>query len=194
MSTSPSSAAARPGTRRRSAPRSSARNVACIEREPELGGTCLRVGCIPTKAWVQTAHALHAAREIDPKLGVDHRRADARLRPGERVEGRRRQADDRRRRVALQGERRRVGEGRRAASATRTRSRSRAARTSPSRARSSRRARSRSGRRSRASTRRAVSTRPGSSRRPRCRGGSSSSAAGSSAASSPPSSSASGPR
>jgi dihydrolipoamide dehydrogenase len=44
--------------------------VACIEKESELGGTCLRVGCIPTKAWVQTAHALHAAREIDPKLGV----------------------------------------------------------------------------------------------------------------------------
>ena len=44
--------------------------VACIEKEPELGGTCLRVGCIPTKAWVSTAHALHAAREIDPKLGV----------------------------------------------------------------------------------------------------------------------------
>ena len=44
--------------------------VACIEREADLGGTCLRVGCIPTKAWVSTAHALHAAREIDPKLGV----------------------------------------------------------------------------------------------------------------------------
>ena len=29
--------------------------VACIEKEAELGGTCLRVGCIPTKAWVQTA-------------------------------------------------------------------------------------------------------------------------------------------
>jgi dihydrolipoamide dehydrogenase len=43
---------------------------ACIEKEPELGGTCLRVGCIPTKAWVQTAHALHAAREIHAKLGV----------------------------------------------------------------------------------------------------------------------------
>jgi dihydrolipoamide dehydrogenase len=27
----------------------------CIEKETELGGTCLRVGCIPTKAWVQTA-------------------------------------------------------------------------------------------------------------------------------------------
>jgi dihydrolipoamide dehydrogenase len=44
--------------------------VACIDKEPELGGTCLRIGCIPTKAWVQTAHALHAASEIDPKLGV----------------------------------------------------------------------------------------------------------------------------
>ena len=44
--------------------------VACVEKEAELGGTCLRVGCIPTKAWVQTAHALHVAREIDPKLGV----------------------------------------------------------------------------------------------------------------------------
>ncbi|HLF67767.1 MAG TPA: dihydrolipoyl dehydrogenase [Gaiellaceae bacterium] len=42
----------------------------CIEKESELGGTCVRVGCIPTKAWVQTAHALHAARETDPKLGV----------------------------------------------------------------------------------------------------------------------------
>jgi dihydrolipoamide dehydrogenase len=44
--------------------------VICIEQESELGGTCLRVGCIPTKAWVQTAHALHEARELDPKLGV----------------------------------------------------------------------------------------------------------------------------
>src|ERR1700758_2940174 len=44
--------------------------VACIEKEPELGGTCLRVGCIPTKAWVQTARFLHDARESFPKLGV----------------------------------------------------------------------------------------------------------------------------
>jgi dihydrolipoamide dehydrogenase len=42
----------------------------CIEREPDLGGTCLRVGCIPTKAWVQTAHGLHDARETLAKLGV----------------------------------------------------------------------------------------------------------------------------
>ena len=42
----------------------------CIEREEELGGTCLRVGCIPTKAWVQTAHALKDAAETFGKLGV----------------------------------------------------------------------------------------------------------------------------
>jgi len=44
--------------------------VACIEKEPELGGTCLRVGCIPTKAWVQTAHFMHQAQETFGKLGV----------------------------------------------------------------------------------------------------------------------------
>jgi dihydrolipoyl dehydrogenase len=45
--------------------------VACIEKEPELGGTCLRVGCIPTKAWVQTAHFLHQANDSFAKIGVD---------------------------------------------------------------------------------------------------------------------------
>src|SRR5437667_11949769 len=42
----------------------------CIEKEPELGGTCLRIGCIPTKAWVQTAFALKEAEETFAKLGV----------------------------------------------------------------------------------------------------------------------------
>ncbi|MGH3103301.1 MAG: dihydrolipoyl dehydrogenase family protein, partial [Gaiellaceae bacterium] len=42
----------------------------CIEREPELGGTCLRVGCIPTKAWVQTAFAIKEAEETFARLGV----------------------------------------------------------------------------------------------------------------------------
>jgi len=45
--------------------------VACVELEPELGGTCLRVGCIPTKAWVQTAFALKEAEETFAKLGVN---------------------------------------------------------------------------------------------------------------------------
>jgi dihydrolipoamide dehydrogenase len=45
-------------------------SVACVEAEPELGGTCLRIGCIPTKAWVETAHWLRASRESFGKLGV----------------------------------------------------------------------------------------------------------------------------
>jgi dihydrolipoamide dehydrogenase len=44
--------------------------VVCVEREPELGGTCLRIGCIPTKAWVQTARFLRQARDSFGKLGV----------------------------------------------------------------------------------------------------------------------------
>src|SRR5215216_4231739 len=42
----------------------------CIDKEPELGGTCLRIGCIPTKAWVQTAYAIKEAEETFAKLGV----------------------------------------------------------------------------------------------------------------------------
>jgi dihydrolipoamide dehydrogenase len=45
-------------------------SVACIEREATLGGTCLRVGCIPTKSWVQTAFFLKQADETFAKLGV----------------------------------------------------------------------------------------------------------------------------
>jgi dihydrolipoamide dehydrogenase len=45
--------------------------TACIEQEPELGGTCLRIGCIPTKAWVQTAFAMKQADETFDKLGVE---------------------------------------------------------------------------------------------------------------------------
>ncbi len=45
--------------------------TACIEKEPELGGTCLRIGCIPTKAWVQTAFAIKEAHESFAKFGVN---------------------------------------------------------------------------------------------------------------------------
>ena len=44
--------------------------VACIDQSPVLGGTCLRIGCIPTKAWAQTALALKQAEETSAKLGV----------------------------------------------------------------------------------------------------------------------------
>src|SRR4029078_11240223 len=45
-------------------------SVVVVEVEAETSGTCLRVGCIPTKAWVQTAFALKEANETFEKLGV----------------------------------------------------------------------------------------------------------------------------
>ena len=43
-------------------------SVAVIE-QGRLGGTCLNVGCIPTKAWVQSAHAMKDEHETFAKLG-----------------------------------------------------------------------------------------------------------------------------
>jgi dihydrolipoamide dehydrogenase len=45
-------------------------SVAVIE-QGRLGGTCLNVGCIPTKAWVQSAHAMKDAHDTFAKLGVN---------------------------------------------------------------------------------------------------------------------------
>ena len=61
--------------------------VVCIETSRRSAGTCLRVGCIPTKAWVQTAHALHDAEERS-RSSVSGLGAAARLRPGGSLEGR----------------------------------------------------------------------------------------------------------
>ena len=30
-------------------------DVACVEKEPALGGTCVRVGCIPSKALLEAS-------------------------------------------------------------------------------------------------------------------------------------------
>ncbi|MBL8659412.1 MAG: dihydrolipoyl dehydrogenase [Rhodospirillales bacterium] len=35
--------------------------VACVEKRPSLGGTCLNVGCIPSKAMLQSSHHFEAA-------------------------------------------------------------------------------------------------------------------------------------
>jgi dihydrolipoamide dehydrogenase len=40
------------------------RDVACVEREPLLGGTCLRVGCIPSKALLESSHLLEQAGRL----------------------------------------------------------------------------------------------------------------------------------
>jgi TMEM175 potassium channel family protein len=47
-------------------------NAACIGREPELGATCLRIGCIPTKSRAHAALALKQAgrRRQDPRRRV----------------------------------------------------------------------------------------------------------------------------
>src|SRR5581483_88655 len=45
-------------------------SVACIEKERELGGTCLRVGCIPTKAWAQSAQFPRQATDVFGSPGV----------------------------------------------------------------------------------------------------------------------------
>ena len=168
--------------------------VACIEKEPELGGTCLRVGCIPTKAWVQTAFALKEAEESFAKFGVSV--GEAKLDFAASNAWKAGVVKQMTTGVAglfkANGVEWVKGDGH--ASRTRTRSRSRAGRTSRSSRRSSRPARIRCARRSRGSTRRAASTRPACSRRSRCPSGSSSSAAASSAASSPRSSAASAPR
>ncbi len=37
-------------------------NAACVEENAELGGTCLRVGCIPSKALLESTHRYHAAK------------------------------------------------------------------------------------------------------------------------------------
>lgn len=37
-------------------------HAAVVEREPQLGGTCLRVGCIPSKALLESSHKLEIAR------------------------------------------------------------------------------------------------------------------------------------
>ena len=45
-------------------------NVACVEREPALGGTCLRIGCIPSKALLESSELFAAAGERFAAHGV----------------------------------------------------------------------------------------------------------------------------
>ena len=63
---------------------SAGRRVAIVERH-RFGGTCVNVGCIPTKALIASARAAHVARRaadfgvvIDGAVGVDMRQVKAR--------------------------------------------------------------------------------------------------------------------
>jgi dihydrolipoamide dehydrogenase len=44
--------------------------VAVVEGRDTLGGTCLNVGCIPSKALLHASHMLHEAQENFPKMGL----------------------------------------------------------------------------------------------------------------------------
>ncbi|WP_136683555.1 dihydrolipoyl dehydrogenase [Falsirhodobacter xinxiangensis] len=44
--------------------------VACVEGRETLGGTCLNVGCIPSKALLNSTHHLHEVHENFEKMGL----------------------------------------------------------------------------------------------------------------------------
>lgn len=44
--------------------------TACIEKEPALGGTCLRVGCIPSKALLESSERFHEAQHGFAEHGI----------------------------------------------------------------------------------------------------------------------------
>ncbi|WP_298498119.1 dihydrolipoyl dehydrogenase [uncultured Maritimibacter sp.] len=45
-------------------------NVACVEGRETLGGTCLNVGCIPSKALLHASHMLHEAEHNFATMGL----------------------------------------------------------------------------------------------------------------------------
>ena len=44
--------------------------TACVEGRGALGGTCLNVGCIPSKALLHASHQLHEAEHNFAKMGL----------------------------------------------------------------------------------------------------------------------------
>ena len=45
--------------------------VACVDKNPELGGTCLRVGCIPSKALLESSERFLQANETLKEHGIE---------------------------------------------------------------------------------------------------------------------------
>src|SRR5262245_36442160 len=45
-------------------------NVGCVEKEKALGGTCLRIGCIPSKAMLESSELFHEAQDGFARHGV----------------------------------------------------------------------------------------------------------------------------
>ena len=47
------------------------RKVACIEKRGALGGTCLNVGCIPSKSLLNNSHMYHQILHDTKKRGIE---------------------------------------------------------------------------------------------------------------------------
>jgi dihydrolipoamide dehydrogenase len=46
-------------------------NTVCIEKRGSLGGTCLNVGCIPSKALLNISHKVHEAHHDFKAMGIE---------------------------------------------------------------------------------------------------------------------------
>src|ERR1044071_4927826 len=44
--------------------------VACVEKMPSLGGTCLNIGCIPSKALLDSSELYHLAQKRFARHGI----------------------------------------------------------------------------------------------------------------------------
>ena len=53
--------------------------VACVESESRLGGTCLRVGCIPSKALLEASHLYHEAKHDLSAFGIEVKGVELKL-------------------------------------------------------------------------------------------------------------------
>ena len=78
--------------------------VACVEKSKTLGGTCLNVGCIPSKALLDSSELYyHAKNRFRPPRHQRRRTSSSTWRDA-RPQGRGRQEPDRRRRLPVQEE------------------------------------------------------------------------------------------
>jgi len=53
--------------------------VACVEKRKTLGGTCLNIGCIPSKALLQSSHLYHEAQHAFGEHGIKAQKLDVDL-------------------------------------------------------------------------------------------------------------------
>ena len=78
--------------------------VACVEKRATLGGTCLNVGCIPSKALLHASELFEEAGHTLRQDGHRRRHADARPRRDDGAQGRGRRRQRQGRRLPVQEE------------------------------------------------------------------------------------------